>query len=90
MLDHYHAIIDNSNQNHQKINQKVLNYIQKYEKKIHIFRYLIKYAGKGVKGNLKRFHIINEHDSISKTVIGKENIEKELIEFNEKHFKKDY
>ena len=29
-----------------------------------------------------RLHVINENDSIDKIVIGKETIEKELIEFN--------
>ena len=42
----------------------------------------MKHEGKGVKGNLKRLHVINENDSIDKIVIGKETIEKELIEFN--------
>ena len=42
----------------------------------------MKHEGKGVKGNLKRLHVINENDSIDKIVKGKETIEKELMEFN--------
>jgi len=46
--------------------------------------------GKGVKGNLKRLHIVNENDRIEKTIIEKEQMEKEIMQYNEQHFKQAY
>ena len=51
------------------------------------FKYLTKHAGKGVKGNLKRLHIINNNQAIQKTIIGKEQIEREIMNYNQNHFK---
>jgi len=88
LLDHHHSKINEEHQNSQKMKKKVIKNIEKQQKRNHTFRYLTKHAGKGVKGNLKRLHIVNENDQIIRTIIDKENIEKTIKEFNEKHFQK--
>ena len=61
--------------------------IKKQLKRYQIFKYLTKHIGKGVKGNLKRLHIINENQAIKRTIIGKERIKCKIINFIENHFK---
>ena len=53
-------------------------------------KYLTKHAGKGVKGNLKRLRIINDNQAIQQTIIDKEQIEREIINYNQNHFKQAY
>ena len=50
-------------------------------------KYLTKHAGKGVKGNLKRLRIINDNQAIQQTIIDKEQIEREIMNHNQNHFK---
>jgi len=87
LLDHYHSTLDESQTNHQKMKSKVLKSIEKQQKRTHAFRYLSKHAGKGIKGSLKRLHIINHNNEIQKTIIDKESIENEIMKYNTKHFK---
>ena len=60
--------------------------IEMQQKRKHTFKYLTKHAGKGTKDNLKRLHIINKNQTIERTIIGKEQIECEIMKFNENHF----
>jgi len=88
LLDHHQGKINEENPNYQKMRKKVMKNIEKQQKRNHTFKYLTKHAGKGVKGNLKRLHIVDERNQIVKTVIQKEQIEQEIKRFNEHHFKK--
>jgi len=87
LLDYHPNTLDETNQHHKKIKRKAMKNIEKQIRRNQTFKYLTKHAGKGVKGNLKRLHIIEDNQTISRTIIGKENIEHEIKKFNENHFK---
>ena len=63
------------NQKHQKLKEKVIKNIEKKQKRNHAFRHLTNHIGKGIKGNLKRSHIMNENNINNKNY-WKENTEK--------------
>ena len=49
---------------------------------MHIFYYLLRYIGKGIKGNIKKLQITNENNKIVKTHLNRTLIESKIIIFN--------
>ena len=86
ILDYHHTNIEEDSEEQVKYKKKVISSIKKKLKRNHSFYYISKYAGKGVKGSLKRLYIVNEKDQIVQTYIDKESIEDNIRKHNIKHF----
>ena len=54
------------------------------------FYYLMAYARKGIKGNIKRLHKVDDNDNIIRTHLDREAIEEIIIEYNTQYFQQAY
>ena len=64
-----------------------MNNIIKNQNRLHTFHYLTRHAGKGVNGCLKKL-IIKEDKGKLSTLVDRESIEEEIIQYNKQFFKK--
>ena len=51
------------------------------------FKYITKHAGKGIKSSLKRFHKVDNSNTIIQTFTEKEQIEDTIFEHNTHHYR---
>ena len=88
MLDLYHkeATEEQILDEHQK--KKILRKIWKNQQRKYAFRYMTKHIGRGVNKNLMRIHEVNAEQKITKTHIGKGEIEEAIMKHNKVHFTK--
>ena len=54
----------------------------------HMFYFLTRHAGKGARDSLKRTHVVDDNNKITKTHVKREIIEEETSKFNVKNFAK--
>ena len=80
--------ITNNTEKERKLRKKILDRIKKQRKQEHTFRFLIKHVGRGINGLLKRVHSVDNNRNIVKTYTKKEEIEKNLIDYNRIHYGK--
>lgn len=85
VLDYYHKNIDKLEEK-GKNKKKVIEAIKWKLKRNHSFHYISKHVGKGVRGNLKRLHEVNNRGQIINTYIDKESIKVKIMNYNVKHF----
>ena len=68
--------------------KRIINGLVKNQRRTHIFYYLSKHAGKGIRGNIKKLIIKGANREIIKTYLDRKSIENELIQYNNNHFQK--
>ena len=72
----------NTTEKEKKERKKIIQRIMKERKRNHTFRYLMKYVGKGEKGNLKRLQIKVQQNSTIKIISNRNKIENKLLNYN--------
>ena len=87
LLDYHHVELNNEDEDQLKMKKKILSGIKKKLYKTHTFHYITRHIGKGDRDGIKRLHVVNEDNQIIKTSINREQIEEEIIMYNEQHLK---
>ena len=87
LLDFHHSKLNNDTLKEKKHRKQVLQRIIKPKQRNHSFQYMTKFLSKGIRGSLRKVHIINETNEIIKTLISRKEIEDEIINYNRNHLK---
>ena len=61
-----------------KRKKQIIKAIKRRLKRNKSFKHTSKHAGKGIKGRLKRLHVLNEKGDVIETLENKESIEDEI------------
>ena len=69
LLDFHDVEVANSTPTEKRLQSKIINSIKKSQQCQHTFHYLIKHAGRGVKGNIKRLHQVDSNNKIEHTFL---------------------
>ena len=88
LLDYHQAEITEEGEKLVKKKKKIMAGIRKKLQRDHVFHYLSRHVGKGLRDTIRRLHVQNEHKEVIETLIKREDVENRLIEFNANHFKK--
>ena len=75
LLDHHHTNIDEDTGMPAQKKKQIIKAIKRRLKRNRSIKHTSKHAGKGIKGSLKRLHIVNEKGDIIETLVNKESIE---------------
>jgi len=70
-----------------KKKKKVLARIRRKLKRNHIFNYISRYAGKGVREKMRYLHTLNNRNEIQETLVQRDEIEKKISQHNTAHLK---
>ena len=87
ILDYHHTELNNEDEDQLKSRKKIISGIKKKLQKTHTFHYITRHIGKGDREGIKRLHTVDEENKIIKTCVNREQIEEEIITYNEQHLK---
>ena len=82
--------VDEETLTNSKKKQKILNSAIKTKSRKVTFKYITNHIGRGKRKNLIRVYEVNNNKEIVKTYVGKEEIEREIMKHNRKHFIEAY
>ena len=88
ILDYHTKELSNETNSEKKNHKMIINRIVWNQRRIHTFYYLLKYAGKGVRRNIKKLVIKGANREVIKSYLDRTSIENELLQFNNNHFQK--
>ena len=87
LLECHHSEIISDDEDQLKIKNKIISGIKRKMQKNHAFHCIARHIGKGDREGIKRLHTVNQDNEIIKTSVNREQIEKEIITYNERHLK---